>query len=113
MTNKLTIIKGDTASIKCTFTLDGVAINLNGATVFFTVKENLSDPDASAIISKTVTVHDDPTNGITYVDLTSSDTNKTPNEYYWDLKLKQGDGTITSTQYGELVLLDHVTIRTS
>jgi len=54
---------------------DGVAIDITGDTILFTVKENLGKSDELAIIKKTITTHTNPTAGETEITLTSTDTN--------------------------------------
>lgn len=90
---------------------DGDAVDLTGATVFFTVKKNFQDTDANALISKSVTSHTSPTEGLTSIPLTSSDTDF-EGSYYYDIKIKVGS-TLTSVEADKFILLPHVTIRTS
>lgn len=105
------IIRGDDASID--FTFDGV--DLTGATVFFTAKSTISNSadDSDAVIEKEVTSHTDPTGGVTVIPLTSTDTNVTPGEYYYDIQIKAADGTITSIPVRKMEIFGDVTRRTS
>lgn len=78
----------------------GVAINLTGLHVYFTVKRTLDDDvtDTNAVIVKDISVHDDPTNGITSVTITGADTqNLDVGKYFFDvqygsLKTPSGNG---------------------
>jgi hypothetical protein len=110
--NKLTIIRGDDVTIPVTFTdSDGDPINLTGCTVFFTVKNEKSDDDDDAVISKSVTSHTTPASGITQVVLTHTDTDIDPGSYYWDLQIKDSAGKIQSTQVAQFEVIQDITTR--
>ena len=102
MAEKLTIIRGDSAEIDVTFEdADGIAIDLTGKAVFFTVKtidgiEKTDDSEAK--ISKKITVHTDPTAGKTQIALTSAETNLTPGDYLYDLQIVNGSDVISTTR---------------
>jgi hypothetical protein len=78
----------------------GAPINLTGQTLYFTVKRVLDDDltDANAVISKNITNHSDPTNGISSVVILSTDTSSLEvGKYFFDLqfganKLPSGNG---------------------
>lgn len=71
----LNLIQGDSKNYNLTFRdSSGTALDITGWTVYFTVKRTFSDADADAILSKTVTVHTDPTVGQTTIALTHADT---------------------------------------
>ena len=55
----LTIFKKSTKVYKLTFKKDGTVTDITGSTVYMTVKKNVEDSDAEAIINKTVTSHSD------------------------------------------------------
>lgn len=105
------IIRGDTASLD--FHVDGV--DLTGSTVFFTAKPTISNSadDSDAVIEKTVTSHSDPTNGDTVIELTSTDTNVTPGNYYYDIQIKDAGGSITSIPVRILEIFGDITRRTT
>lgn len=85
----ITIFRGDTFPITLTFTTDaGVAIDITGYTVYFTVKRLQEDTDASAVIAKTITTHSYPTNGITSFILTAAETKVLRGSYYYDIQIK-------------------------
>ena len=118
MSTLIKVIRGDDETIQLTFKdSDGVAINITGYTIFFTVKLeceiDVSDSvDATAVIKKEITSHSDPTHGITQLVLNEADTNLAPGIYYWDLQLVK-DGVVSSTQRGELELTTDITRRTT
>jgi hypothetical protein len=70
---------------------DGAYADITGWTVFFTVKSNMAHPDASALISKTITTHTDAVNGETEISLSAADTNITPGSYYYDIVIQDDD----------------------
>ncbi len=112
----LTIIRGDTTNITLTLTdQNGDAIDLTGATVFFTAKPDFDNDvaDADAVITKEVSSHSDPTNGITVIPLTASDTNITPGIYQYDVQVKDAGGSIFSLPARQLKVIEDVTRRTT
>jgi len=113
--SKIEIIRGDDVALNATFKDDaGVAIDITGYTVFFTVKDNYtSTDDSAAIISKTVTSHTAPLLGKTSIALTNTDTNLAETDYYYDFQLKDTTNKIASTQRGILAVTWDVTRRTS
>ncbi len=113
---KIRIIKRDDITFDCEFKNGCVAVDLTGTTLFFTVKTlaNADNPDASsAIISKTITSHYDPTNGRTRIELTSIDTDVPAGNYWYDIQLKDSAGKISSSEKGQIEVLQDITRRTS
>jgi len=105
--------RGDTQ----TYTLyfcdeDGAREDITGWTVFFTVKTKSSDPDATAIISKTVTTHSDAVNGETQLSLTSTDL-ATVGRYIFDVQVKTDVADIKTLVEGNFIITQDVTLRTS
>jgi len=110
----LSIKRGDTWSRTIYFEdEDGVAIDITGWTVFFTVKAKADDLDAAAVISKTITVFTDPTNGEAGISLTSTDTNQTIGSYLFDIQVKTNLAEIITVLEGILTITKDITIRTS
>lgn len=76
---------------------------LTGCTVFFTVKPNISDDDADdsdAIIKKTITSHTTPATGLTTIELSYTDTNVPPANYFYDISVLESDGKLYQAQSG-------------
>lgn len=111
----ITLIRGDNSSIGFELTQDSTAVDLTGATVFFTAKPTLANEsdDASAVIHVEVTDHTDPTNGKTSIPLSASDTNITPGTYYYDVQVKTAAGNIISIPARRLEVVADVTRRTA
>jgi hypothetical protein len=113
--SKIRIIKRDDITFDCEFKNGCVAVDLTGATVFFTVKTlaNADSLDTSAVISKTITSHYDPTNGKTRIELSSTDTDITAGNYWFDIQLKDTANKISSCEKGQIEVLQDITRRTS
>lgn len=111
----LTIIRGDDTTIELTYQdADGNAIDLTGATVYFTVKSAFDDDDtdADAIISKDITSHADPTNGRSDIVLTDEDTDVALSEHYIaDVQIKNAAGAITTSSIFSVEVTGDVTRR--
>lgn len=111
------IIQGDDTAIACTFKdEDGNPIDITGYTVYFTVKKkpDADDDDSSAVIKKDVSVHTDPTNGETSIEIAKADTEDVePRRYVYDLQLKDASDKIASSKFGVLEVIPDITNRTS
>lgn len=98
MTNKsLDVIRGDdkyyVINVKDG---DGVAVDITGWVIFFTVKVNFSDTDHEAIISKTIMDHFDAAVGISKIHLTNEETNYV-GVYYYDIQIKRPNDDVPGT----------------
>ena len=94
----LILVKKDSKTYTFTITdSDGVAVDISGWSVYFTVKESLEDTDVNAIISKNVVFPSDATSvaGIGYLPLTSTETDVALGNFYYDMKLVDGDSRET------------------
>lgn len=110
MSKPLGVIRGDTKIYTLTYTdSDGEPLDLTGYTVWFTVKENVDDTDASAKIQKEITSHTDPTNGITTVTLDPADTDDLAGSYHYDIQLVDSDGNPMSTRKSTFTVWKDVT----
>lgn len=108
-TNKLEIIRGDDTTLHTTFTDEyGVAVDISGANLVFTAK---NDFDSVVAITKTMAsgLHTDPTHGITDIMLGHAITNVDPGDYYYDIELTFGNGTVNSVEYGKLIVKPDIT----
>lgn len=111
------INRGTTWSTTYTHQHDGVPVDITGATVYFTVKSaeyDSTQDDSTAIIEATITSHIDPTNGITNIELSPSQTSYiqgvegnyiVPSKNYtYDIKVKEADGSIYKTVEGKCAI---------
>lgn len=78
---------------------NGVAEDITGWTVYFTVKKN--QLDTNALISKTVTTHTNPTSGITTVSIDKEDTQELSGTLYYDLKVLNLSGKLKIYSEGD------------
>lgn len=112
----LEIQKGNICSVTITFTdEDGDAYDLTDKTVFFTMKDpdDFETDDDDAIITKNITSHTDPTNGITTLTLTASQTNVDVGKYKCDLRVYESGVTQVNTSTFFANVVEIVTKRTS
>jgi hypothetical protein len=114
MEDILRIQKGNPSSLIVTITDDnGNALNLTGRTVFFSVKRknDSSEDDESAVISKNITSHSDPTAGQTVIALTAEDTDTPKGIYVADIRV-YGEGLQRNTTHFFIEIEETVTKRT-
>jgi len=67
MNTAIEIGLGDGLVLDVEVTEDGAAKDITGWTILFTIKKTLSDSDADAVVSKDITSHSDPVNGISLI----------------------------------------------
>lgn len=109
---EIEVIRGDDVTLTLTFTdKNGVIIDLTNSTVFFTVKRKVSDTDANALISKTITSFAAPTTGVCTVSLTDTDTNLSSGVYYYDVQLVDATGLVSSIEKDKFVVIKDITTR--
>jgi len=108
----MTIIRNTDQNIKISFKENGVAVNLTGYSILFTLKKqcDIDKDDTFALISKDITEHSDPTKGESNLFLSNEDTDIEAGNYYWDLRLIK-DGVITQTKRDMLEITDGITKR--
>jgi len=101
--NRLVLHKGDTRTYRLTFKdKTGNPLDLTDLAVYFVVKND--DADTSSIIEKIITSHLDPTNGITEINLSSSDTDIDYGIYYFEIYLLDGSGQKTTILTGNFII---------
>ncbi|WP_427007183.1 hypothetical protein [Pseudarthrobacter sp. H2] len=83
-------------------------VNITGWTIYFTVKKTVRDTDAQALISKTVTSHSGPTQGITYVPISYGESSLPVRGYVYDIKSVDAGGARQSSGVGTLIVSDVV-----
>jgi len=104
------IASKSTKVIELQFSKNGSSQDITGWTIYFTVKDKIADDDDDAKIKKDITVHSEPENGITLIELTTSDTNLVGN-YYYDIKFKDTDGNNDVLFHGRIKFIKTVTTR--
>ena len=111
----LYMYRGDTRIFKCIAkSQDGVVVNLGTTDIYFTVKRELSDPDASALITKDSVVPDgitktDNVNGEFEIKISPADTSDLTGTFYYDIELRMGTDVYT-VDMGKLSIMEDVRI---
>jgi len=109
----LCFVRGDTGLIEITVKDgSGAAFDLTGATLFLTVKNNLTDADSAAVIRKEVTSHNDAVSGESSFNIAASD-NATAGTRYYDVQLKTAANDIWTVGGGIWRVVSDVTVRTA
>lgn len=90
------------------FKEDGSTIDITDWTVYFTVKEKITDTDANAKIDKKITTHTMPINGETEIELTSSDTNLTAGDYIYGIDIKDDEGETIPLMRGRFLIVEPI-----
>ncbi len=103
--NKITVNRGTTYARTIQYKEDGVAANITGSTILFTVKaaeSDLDSTDSTALVQKDVTVHTNPTAGISTITLNPSDTRDIePGNYYYSIKIDKASDDVTVYELDE------------
>lgn len=107
------VIRGDTRTVNLTFLeSDGTtAINLTGGTVYFTVQDS-EDPTNDVTLlkfQKTATSFTNATAGKHTFTLTHSDTDITPDTYWYDAQFKDSVGSYLSSYRGKFIVQSDIT----
>jgi hypothetical protein len=115
MATTIEIQRKNPFSATITFKEDGVAFNLTGVTVIFTVKllNDKADNDDAAIIKKTIIDHSNPENGTTTLLLSADDTTVDLGRYKADFRLYQSGVLQKNTETFYIEFVDIVTKSTS
>lgn len=113
MTELSPLYRGDSREYALTFTdKEGVAIDITGWKVYFTLKKNPLINDDGALIQKDITSHEAPTEGKTKIVLAPSDTDKLkPGDYVYDIQIKKPSGDVITVVKGSLKIEADVTRR--
>ena len=91
----------------------GVPIDITGYTFYMMVKENISDADADAKITKTVTTHINDALGHTRISIDASDTSSLDvsaptQDYVYDISYKDDSGDTRQMLQGVFKILKPV-----
>jgi len=102
--------RGDTKVIKLKLKDNqGNPINLTGAKIWFTMKQNLMQDDSEAAVQKEITNHTNAAQGESQIVLTHDDTNNLSGTYYYDIQLVDANNNVTTLIFGKLNVLPDVT----
>ena len=109
---EIRVPRGDDKTWNLTFVdEDSVAIDLTGATIFFTVKINKADADADAIISVDQASHTNAAGGLSSITITNSQTDIKPGNYFYDFQLVDSGSLVTTVLSGIFKITQDVTTR--
>lgn len=111
MLKNFSMTRGDSSAYTITFRqANGVAYNITGWTITFTLKSSYELPDASLTLQKVITVHSDPTNGISVLNLAPADTQLLPSRIYdYDIVVTTSGGDVYTLLKGKFDLQYDVT----
>lgn len=108
------VTQGDDKTLTFFFTnVDETAYDLTGCTLFFTVKKNYEDADASALINTTLTLSATPIDGTATLALVPANTKYMLGTYVYDIQLKTAAGKILTLVTDTFFVKPEVTIRTA
>ena len=107
----ITINRGDTY-VRTINLLDsaGDPIDATGWTIYFTVRKNVADTSATSDTDKTVA---GDVSGIHTLTVSSTETNITPGNYFYDIQIKKADDTISSSSSASFVINGDITRSTA
>jgi len=115
MSSTIKVIRGDDHTISINLKdWDGVAVDLTGATVYFTVRKESTVWDATddtALIEIDQTSHVDASAWLTNIVLTNTDTDIAVLDYCYDLQIKFTNWIINSIESGIFSIIQDVTKR--
>ena len=101
------MVKGDTFVRSITMKRDGVAVDITGATILFTLKLNVSDAANTVQVSGVLTT---PTSGIFSVTLDPSDTSSiAAANYHYDIEITESDSVKTTLLKGRINVEPEIT----
>lgn len=105
------IFRKTTKVYELNFKKDGSPLDISDWKIYFTMKENMGDIDDIAKIKKDITTHMDAPNGKTTIELSTTDTDLTPKNYYYDIKYKDDEDNVGILFRGRITIVKPVTTR--
>jgi len=107
------IPRGDDQDLALEFTENDVVKDITGWTIYFTLKKNIDDPDASAVLKKDITTHTDPTQGKTEIPILNAETDALEGIYFYDIQYKDvaTPAIVKTVLSGQMTFMKDVTRR--
>ena len=104
--SELSMNKGDDLPYTLTFKdSNGVVIDITGWTVCLMVKKDINDSDATALITKLVTSHTNPTQGVTTITIDRVDTKDLDvGAYSYNIRIIKDTGKYKSSSVDNFIL---------
>ncbi len=106
--NKIIITQGDYRTVNLTVQSNGSAQDITGATLWLTVKDDLTKEDADAIMQVTGSIVDG-TAGTAKFEINSNHSNKEAGDYTYDIQIKLTDGSIYTLIKDDFQIIQDVT----
>jgi len=105
--------RGDDQVFALEFTENGAVKDITGWTIYFTLKKNIDDADASAVLKKDITTHTYPTQGKTEIPLLNTETDVLEGIYYYDIQYKDvaTPPVVKTVLIGKMTFIKDVTRR--
>jgi hypothetical protein len=88
------IRRGDSAAIDLVFYDDdenGIKTDITGVQIYFTIRV---PTDGEIVLQKITSLHEDPINGISNIELSYIDTDLEPRTYSYDIQIIMPDGQV-------------------
>ena len=106
---KIEIVRGNTYTRQITCTAnDGTPRDMTGKTLLFMVKKSLNDPDTSALITKTMTDFIGTIPYETTIDITSEDSDITPNTYKFEFREDYSPNRKVTRKIGDFIISNNL-----
>lgn len=112
----LSMYRGDTFVLKLGLVQDGEQTDISGSSIWFTVKNDLQDPDSQAVISKTTSNGIEILNAeLGYIQITIDPEDTIPlglsetKTFLWDLQFENLDGDVQTLLYGKFTIMQDIT----
>ena len=111
LTYNLVLVRGDDKYYKLTFTdSNGDAINITDWDIYFTAKNDMDDPDESAILQYHVTpTGEDAIAGLASIHIKSTDTSELCGNYYYDIEVRKDTNNVFTVLAGILTFKQDIT----
>ena len=105
------LVRGDDWSLKLTITSSGNAVDINGYTYYWTLKENVDDSDSAAAVQVTIS----PTGAsasageVTLTASAATTTQITPQTYNYDVQQVNDSGVVQTLLLGKVKVVKDIT----
>lgn len=105
------LVRGDDWNIKLTLTSSAGALNVQGNTYWFTLKDNADEADPGDLqVSILAPVDVDSSNGIVYIAASKTLTGTlTPKTYNYDVQQVDGSGNVQTLLIGKVKVVKDIT----
>ena len=109
----LEVFKGNSFIRQLVFVKNVAPQNITGWTIYFTIKNKLTDPDSAAILQQTITSFTNPTGGIHVINISPATMEELLGVFQYDITYKDTDGTVKTFMDGSITINMNATRRAS